>query len=84
MDEDDIKAKVQEQINANKYPMAIKTNKTDYIGVLYQFIEEDGKVKIEPLTNDVNGLDVYKRQDMDSWSYDCTISRNSFKTKYRL
>ena len=55
LDEAGIRAKIQEQIDAEKYPMAIKTNATDYIGVLYQFTEENGKVKVEPLTNDVNG-----------------------------
>ena len=55
LDEDGIIEKVQEQIDVEKYPMAIKTNETDYIGVLYQFTEEGGKVKVEPLTNDVNG-----------------------------
>ena len=55
LDEAGIKEKVQEQIDAEKYPMAIKTNETDYIGVLYQFTEEGGKVKVEPLINDVNG-----------------------------
>ena len=36
LDDTGIRAKVQEQINAGKYPMAIKTNTTgDYIGVLY-------------------------------------------------
>ena len=55
LDEDGIIEKVQEQIDAEKYPMAIKTNETDYIGVLYQFTEEGGKVKVEPLINDVNG-----------------------------
>ena len=55
LDEDGIIEKVQEQIDVEKYPMAIKTNETDYIGVLYQFTEEGGKVKVEPLTNDVIG-----------------------------
>ena len=55
LDEAGIKAEVQKEIDANRYPMAIKTNATDYIGVLYQFTEEGGKVKVEPLTNDVNG-----------------------------
>ena len=55
LDETGIKEKVQEQIDAEKYPMAIKTNETDYIGVLYQFTEDGGKVKVESLTNDVNG-----------------------------
>ncbi len=49
-------AKVQEQINAGKYPMAIKTgtktdNKDDYIGVLYQFTEETNGVVVAPNSN---------------------------------
>ena len=55
LDEAGIKAEVQKEIDAGRYPMAIKKNATDYIGVLYQFTEEGGKVKVEPLTNDVNG-----------------------------
>ncbi len=55
LDEAGIKAEVQKEIDANRYPMAIKKNATDYIGVLYQFTEENGKVKVEPLINDVNG-----------------------------
>ena len=40
LDDDGIKAKVQEQINLGKYPMAIKTNTAgDYTGVLYEFSE---------------------------------------------
>ena len=44
LDDVGIKAKVQEQIKAGKYPMSIKTgtqteNKDNYIGVLYSFSE---------------------------------------------
>ena len=55
LDEAGIKAEVQKEIDVGRYPMAIKKNATDYIGVLYQFTEEGGKVKVELLTNDVNG-----------------------------
>ncbi len=55
LDEAGIKAEVQKEVEAGRYPMAIKTNATDYIGVLYQFTEENGKVKVEPLANDVDG-----------------------------
>ena len=53
LDDAGIRAKVQEQINAGKYPMAIKTgtktdNKDDYIGVLYEFSEENNAVKVTP------------------------------------
>ena len=48
LNETEIKSKIQEQINADKYPMAIKTNTTDYIGILYQFTQDGGKVKVEP------------------------------------
>ena len=56
LDEAGIRAKVQEQINAGKYPMAIKTgtktdNKDDYIGVLYQFTEETNGVVVAPNSN---------------------------------
>ena len=51
LDEAGIKAEVQKEIDANRYPMAIKTNATDYIGVLYQFTEEGGKVKVEPYSS---------------------------------
>ena len=46
-----IRAKVQEQINAGKYPMAIKTDATNYIGVLYQFTEETNGVVVAPNSN---------------------------------
>ena len=53
LDDTGIKAKVQEQINAGKYPMAIKTgtktdSKDDYIWVLYQFTEETNGVEVAP------------------------------------
>ena len=48
LDDAGIRAKVQEQINAGKYPMAIKTDETNYIGVLYQFTEETNGVVVAP------------------------------------
>ena len=56
LDDAGIRAKVQEQINAGKYPMAIKTgtqtdSKDDYIGVLYQFTEETNGVVVAPNSN---------------------------------
>ena len=60
LDDAGIKAKVQEQITVEKYPMAIKIgtqtdNKDDYIGVLYSFSEitENGNtyVKVEPYSS---------------------------------
>lgn len=56
LDDVGIKAEVQKQINAGKYPMAIKTgtktdNKDDYIGVLYQFTEETNGVVVAPNSN---------------------------------
>ena len=56
LDDVGIKAEVQKQINAGKYPMAIKTgtktdNKYDYIGVLYQFTEETNGVVVAPNSN---------------------------------
>lgn len=51
LDEAGIRAKVQEQINAGKYPMAIKTDATNYIGVLYQFTEETNGVVVAPNSN---------------------------------
>ena len=51
LDDTGIKAKVQEQINAGKYPMAIKTDATNYIGVLYQFTEETNGVVVAPNSN---------------------------------
>ena len=56
LDEAEIRAKVQEQITAGKYPMAIKTgtqtdSKDDYIGVLYQFTEETNGVVVAPNSN---------------------------------
>ena len=65
LDDAGIKAEVQKEIDANRYPMAIKTNATDYIGVLYQFTEEGGKVKVEadsswtPLSDDGNREPAY-------------------------
>ena len=43
-----IKAEVQKEIDAGRYPMAIKKNGTDYFGIFYEFDEGDGGVKIEP------------------------------------
>ena len=52
LDDTGIRAKVQEQINAGKYPMAIKTTTTgDYIGVLYQFAENSNKVEVTPYSD---------------------------------
>ena len=51
LDEAEIRAKVQEQIDAGKYPMAIKTDATNYIGVLYQFTEETNGVVVAPNSN---------------------------------
>ena len=56
LDEAGIKAKVQEQITAGKYPMSIKTgtqtdNKDDYIGVLYQFTEKNNVVEVAPYSD---------------------------------
>lgn len=56
LDDVGIKAEVQKQINAGKYPMAIKTgtkadNKDDYIGILYQFTEETNGVVVAPNSN---------------------------------
>ena len=58
LDDEGIKAKVQEQINVGKYPMAIKTGtqtegKDNYIGVLYGFSEvtEDGKTYVKVVPN---------------------------------
>ena len=51
LDDAGIRAKVQEQINAGKYPMAIKTDETNYIGVLYQFTEETNGVVVAPNSN---------------------------------
>ena len=58
LDNEGIKAKVQEQINVGKYPMAIKTGtqtegKDNYIGVLYSFSEvtENGSRYVEVVPN---------------------------------
>ena len=48
LDDVGIKAEVQEQINAGKYPMAIKTDATNYIGVLYKFTEGTNGVVVAP------------------------------------
>ena len=60
LDDEGIKAKVQEQINVGKYPMAIKTGtqtegKDNYIGVLYGFSEvtEDGKTYVKVVPNSI-------------------------------
>ena len=58
-DDASIKAEVQKEIDAGRYPMAIKKDENTYIGVLYQFseetIEQNGEtkkqVKIEPLSD---------------------------------
>ena len=58
LDDEGIKAKVQEQINVGKYPMAIKTGtqtegKDNYIGVLYSFSEvtENGSTYVKVVPN---------------------------------
>ena len=51
LDDVGIKAEVQEQINAGKYPMAIKVDATNYIGVLYKFTEETNGVVVAPNSN---------------------------------
>ena len=55
-DDASIKAEVQKEIDAGRYPMAIKKDENTYIGVLYQFSEEtigenQKKVKVEPLSD---------------------------------
>ena len=55
-DDASIKAEVQKEIKAGRYPMAIKKDENTYIGVLYQFSEEtigenQKKVKVEPLSD---------------------------------
>ena len=58
LDDEGIKAKVQEQIDVGKYPMAIKTGtqtegKDNYIGVLYSFSEvtENGSTYVKVVPN---------------------------------
>ena len=51
LDDVGIKAEVQEQINEGKYPMAIKADVTNYIGVLYKFTEETNGVVVAPNSN---------------------------------
>ena len=48
--ETDIKASVQNEINAGRYPMAIKNTDGNYFGVLYDFNFDSttNKVKVEP------------------------------------
>ena len=55
-DDASIKAEVQKEIKAGRYPMAIKKDENTYIGVLYQFSEEtigenQKQVKVEPLSD---------------------------------
>ena len=58
-DDASIKAEVQKEIKAGRYPMAIKKDENTYIGVLYQFneetIQENGEtkkqVKVKPLSD---------------------------------
>lgn len=49
--DDSIKSAVQEQINQNKYPMAIKKSDGNYIGVLYDFTGDANGVTVSPLAN---------------------------------
>ena len=54
--DDSIKEAVQSEIQAGRYPMAIKKDETNYIGVLYNFSEEtdtEGKkyVKVTPYSS---------------------------------
>ena len=55
-DDVSIKAEVQKEIDAGRYPMAIKKDENTYIGVLYQFSEEtigenQKQVKVEPYSD---------------------------------
>lgn len=69
-DGDTIKAKVQEEINSERYPMAIK-NGENYFGVLYQFTEENGTVKVEiyenwaPLSGSYEEPNIVRQRDED-------------------
>ena len=52
-DDASIKAEVQKEIDAGRYPLAIKKDENTYMGVLYQFSEETivenkKQVKVEP------------------------------------
>ena len=51
--EENIKSAVQAEINAGRYPMAIKKDATNYFGVLYQFSlnSETNTVKVEPYSS---------------------------------
>ena len=56
VDDESIKAEVQKEINAGRYPMAIKRDENAYMGVSYQFSEEtigenQKQVKVEPLSD---------------------------------
>ena len=56
VDDESIKAEVQKEINAGRYPMAIKKDENTYMGVSYQFSEEtigenQKQVKVEPLSD---------------------------------
>lgn len=44
-----IKSAVQSEINAGRYPMAIKSTDGNYLGVLYQFALSSSTVNISPL-----------------------------------
>ena len=55
-DDASIKAEVQKEIDAGRYPMAIKKDENTYMGVLYQFSEEtigenQKQVKVEPYSS---------------------------------
>ena len=51
--EENIKSALQAEINAGRYPMAIKKDATNYFGVLYQFSlnSETNTVKVEPYSS---------------------------------
>lgn len=44
--DDTIKSQVQKEIDAGRYPMAIKKDAENYCGILYDFTEEDGIIKV--------------------------------------
>ena len=83
LDDAGIRAKVQEQINAGRYPMAIKTgtqtdSKDDYIGVLYQFTEKNNVVEVAPNSNWTPKLGAYREPSvLNSSSYDNNTSNLS-------
>lgn len=76
---DNVKAAVQNEIDAGRYPMAIKKNESDYFGVLYDFKYDSEKfsVNVTPNFNSRNDpckIRIFGREEQLTEIYDTLYS----------